>query len=172
MAAMTITKYLPSSAASSSQDSKKKIPIRMLTIALFTVGGLSAAVIIYQQYLMESNPYAISEEEAIRIAFAEVDKEPNRNEALLPNEKAEAKLVHVTDDGLGFVVDENSLGDMWSFTSKGEQFLPMYENQYFWHVFVTTSTNEGGSRGYWYLIDSNTGDVIGNDRNPPFTYSP
>jgi hypothetical protein len=132
---------------------------------------LIAAVAIYQQYPTESKPYAISREEANRIALVEVDKEPTRDKTLLPNEKGEAELVHVTDNGLGFFVDEKSFGDWLAFTSKGDRFLPIYENQYFWYVFVTTSTNEGESRGYWYLIDSQTGQVIGSDNSPPYTYT-
>jgi predicted small secreted protein len=161
-----------SSTTNGSQGLKKKISIRILTIALFAIGGLIAAVAIYQQYPLESQPYSISKEEAIRIALAEVDKEPNRDIALLPNEKGEAKLVHVTDDGLGFFVDEKSLGDWLAFTSRDERFLPMYENQYFWYVFVTTSTNEGENRGYSYLIGSQTGQVIGSDNSPPYIYTP
>lgn len=135
----------------------------MLTVALFVLGGLIASVVIYQQYSIESKPYAISHKEAVRIALIEVNNEPRRDAAFLPSEEATAKLVHVTDDGLGFIADENSLAEMWLYSNE-HKFLKVYENTYLWHVDVSTSNDEG-SRGYWYLIDANSGKVIGNDRD-------
>jgi predicted small secreted protein len=141
-----------------------KISIRKLTIALFVLGGLIAAIAIYQQFLIEAKPYAISHQDAVRIALVQVDKEPNRDEVFLPNEKAMARLVHVTDNGMGFVADEDSLVDMWLY-SKENRFLSIYENMYLWEVQVSTTDNEGGGRGYSYVIDATTGQVIGDDRD-------
>lgn len=152
-----------SSETNGSQGLKKKIPLRKLTIALFVLGGLIAAIAIYQQLSIEPKPYAISRMDAVRIALIEVNNEPSRDAALLPNEKATAKLVHVTDDGLGFIADENPLADIWLYSNE-QRFLKVYENTYLWQVDVSTSNDEG-SRGYWYLIDANSGKVIGNDRD-------
>lgn len=144
------------------------IPIRILIIALFTLGGLLAVITIYQQFTTPleptvSKPYKISKEEAITIALIQVNKEPNRDAVFLPNEQAAAKLIHVIDGGRGFVADENSLSNMWLY-SKDQRFLDVYENTYLWHVDVSTSNDEG-ARGYWYLIDASIGHVIGNDRD-------
>ena len=139
-----------------------KIPIRELAITLFALGGLVAAVAIYQQFTIEPKPYAISHEEAVRIGLIQVDKEPNRDEALLPNEKGTARLIHVTDGGTGFLVDENSLADMWYYSIEN-RFLPIYENTYLWEVHVSTMSYEYGERGYSYLIEANSGQVIGYD---------
>lgn len=164
-----------SSATNCSQGLKKKTLVQVLTFALFALGGLLAVVAVYQQFTttaepVASKPYAISKEEAIRIALIQVNKEPNRDAAFLPIEEATAKLVHVTDGGLAFIADGNSLADMWLYT-KEDRFLNVYENKYLWHVDVFTSNNEG-YRGYWYLIDANSGQAIGNDRDfAPFDIS-
>jgi predicted small secreted protein len=151
-------------ATNDSQGLRKKTAIRLSTIALFAVGILIAGIAVLQQYLIESKPFAISHEEAVRIALVQVDKEPNRDAALLPNEEAGAKLIHVADGGIGYVVDEHSFEDMWLY-SIDHRFFGVYENAYLWHVDVYTTTNEGDSRGYWYLIDADSGRVIGNDRD-------
>lgn len=154
-------------------DRKKSI-VRILTISLSALGIAVGALFVYQQlakdsyYPTESTvlPFSISKEEAIRIALDEVDKEPNRDAALLPNEQASAKLIHVTGNGVGFTVpDENSHADMWLF-DKEHRFREEYRNSYLWNVLVTTSTSDGGgSRGYSYMIEANSGKVIGNDRD-------
>jgi predicted small secreted protein len=139
----------------------------LLTCGLFAFGMLIASLVFYQQFFAPvstiSKPYAISNDQAIRIALMEVNKEPDRDAAFLPNEEAKAKLVHITNDGIAFITDENSLADMWLY-SNDHRFLTKYEGRYFWHVDVTTS-NIDDERGYYYLIDANTGQVIGNDRN-------
>ncbi|MGI0049595.1 MAG: hypothetical protein ACREAW_08635 [Nitrososphaera sp.] len=142
---------------------RKKIPIRMLTIAFFATGGLFAAVVIYQQFTVESTveskPYSISRGEAIRIALNEVGMEPNRDASILPHENAEATLIHIGKDGWSFSVDENSLKDTWAF--RNDERFEGYEGEYVWYVEVTTSNVNGGSRGYWYLIDVDSGNAIG-----------
>jgi hypothetical protein len=158
-----------SSATNGSQGLKKKIPFRVLTIALFAIGGVIAAVAIYQQFLIGSNltptskPYAISKEEAITIALNEVNMEPNRDAQILPHENAEATLIHIGNAGWSFLVDENSLGDTWAFRKDAR--FENYEEQYGWYVEVTTSNINGGTRGYWYLIDVDSGQAIGNGFN-------
>src|SRR2546425_3294888 len=157
-----------SSATNGSQGLKKKLPIRAITFALLSLGALLAVVTMYQQFtatfVPPAKPYIISKEEAIKIGLIQVNKEPDRDATFLPNEQARAKLIHVTDGGIGFVADENSLSDMWLY-SKDQRFLDVYDDNYLWHVDVSTSTDEGGSRGYWYLIDAGSGKVIGNDRD-------
>lgn len=148
-----------SSATNGSQGLKKKIPIRILIIALFAIGGLFAAVVIYQQFTVEPKLYSIPREEAIRIALNEVDMEPNRDASILPHENAEATLIHIGKDGWSFRVDENSLEDMWG--SRSDERFEGYEDEYVWYVEVTTSNMNGGSRGYWYLIDVDSGNAIG-----------
>ena len=143
----------------------RRIPIRILTIALFATGGVIAAIATYQQFAIASNPtnesklYAISKDEAITIALKEVDGEPDRNASVLPHEDAEATFIHIGNDGWSFLVDENTQGDMWAF-GKDEKF-ENHEDKYVWYVEVTTSNINGGIRGYWYLIDADSGQAIG-----------
>lgn len=143
---------------------KKKIPIKVITIGLFALGGLLAAIIVYQEY--QAGPYRVSHDEAVRIALAQTDKEPDRDAALFPIVKAGAKLIHVTNDGSGFVVDEDSLANIFPYTDG--IFPEGYENTYLWHVVVYTSNSEGEERGYWYLIDANSGKIVGDQTNLPF----
>ena len=131
----------------------------MLTVAFFVTGGLFAAVVIYQQFTVEPKPYSIARGEAIRIALNEVDMEPNRDASILPHENAEATLIHIGKDGWSFLVDENSLEDTWAF--RNDERFEGYEDEYVWYVEVTTSNVNGGSRGYWYLIDIDSGQAIG-----------
>jgi hypothetical protein len=159
-----ITHKLSSARGSRIFTSNKKGIVRILTISLFSLGITTAALFAYQQSTKDNYPFAISKEEAMKIALIEVDKEPNRNEALFPNEQASAKLIHVTDNGIGFISDENWLADMWLY-SKENRFLEEYRNSYLWDVNVATSTNDGGMRGYSYMIDADSGRVIGNDRD-------
>ena len=69
-----------SSATNGSQGMKRQIPIQILTFALFAIGGLIA---IYQQYTIQSKPYAISHEDAVRMALNLADEEPNRDASFL-----------------------------------------------------------------------------------------
>ena len=141
------------------------IPIRMLTIVLFATGGVIAAIAIFQQFAIASNPtteskpYAVSKEEAITIALKEVDREPNRDASILPHENGKATFIHIGKDGWSFIMDEDSLDDMWAF--KKDDRFEKYEDKYVWYVEVTTSNINGGIRGYWYLIDADSGQAIG-----------
>ncbi|HEY8139678.1 MAG TPA: hypothetical protein VIE86_01190 [Nitrososphaera sp.] len=137
------------------------ISIRMLTIILFALGGLIAAVAIFQQSTIASKPYAISREAAVRIALDEVNMEPNREEQILPHAVAEATLIHIGKDGWSFLVDENSLADTWAFRKDAR--FEKYEEEYVWYVEVTTSNVNGGSREYWYFIDVDSGRATEND---------
>lgn len=135
------------------------MPIRIVTIALFVISGVVAAIAIYQQFTV-AKPYAVSRERAIAIALAEIDMLPDRDPTVLPQESAKAALIHIYKDGWAFLVDENSLGDTWAF-GKSELFEG-HEEEYVWYVEVTTSNINGGSRGYCYLIDIDNGTTIGN----------
>jgi hypothetical protein len=156
-----------SSGTNGSQALKKKIPIRMLTIALFAIGGLIAAVAIYQQYTIGG--YAISHREAIRIALVQVDKEQDRDAAYYPNEEAGAKLIHVTDTGMGYIVDEYSRTDMVLYSN--EKFVSGLKNTSLWHVNVETFNDLGEGREYWYLIDTSSGKIVGDYLNEPYEIS-
>ncbi len=147
-----------SSGTNGSPGLKKKIPIRMLTLALFGIGGIIAAVATYQQLTIEPKPYSISHEEAIRIALVQAENEPDRDATLFPNEDTGAKLIHVNNTGMGFITDENSLVDMLLYTD--DRFPEAFENAYLWHVNVYTSNSYGEERGYWYLIDASSGKVL------------
>ena len=140
-------------------NSKKAVSIA--TVSLFAAGALIALLLLYQNFT--TKPDSISKQDAINIALAEVDNEPDRSAHLLPNKRAEAKLVHVTEGGMAFLVDENSMADLWLYGT--DKFNAEYGNRYFWHVNVATSSDEGGSRGYWYLIDATSGQVIANDKS-------
>jgi uncharacterized protein YpmB len=143
--------------------------LRVLTVALFAFGIFAAAALLYQQkFAASSKPYAISKDDATRIALNQVDREPNRDASLFPDKESTAKLIHVTANGLAFMADDEKSpsADMWLYT-KEHRFLQAYWNQHFWHVEVTTSGNDG-YRGYYYLIDAKSGQVIGNDRDLAF----
>lgn len=146
---------------------KRKASIGALTIVLFAAGGLIAATAIYQLYTSATD--GISHREAIEIALAQVNKEQNRNVALYPNEKAGAKLIHVTDDGTAYNVDENTRADMVLYSSN--KFRGEFENTYLWHVVVETSNDLGEVNGYWYLIDTSSGKIVGDYRNEPYELS-
>jgi len=138
-----------------------KVPLRLATIGLLVLGGTIASVALLQQ-LTASKPYSISKQEAEKIAISQVDKEPDRDSAIFPNEKTEAKLVHITRNGMAFITDKSSLADIWYFPTD-YRFQQTYQNQYFWSVGVATYNQEdGGSRGYYYFIDANTGRIIEN----------
>lgn len=139
----------------------KRVPIRVLTIALFAAGGIIAAIAVYQQFVISSEPvpYAVTKEEAIEIALKEVDNEPDRDALVLPDKEAKAVLIHLGKDGWAFLVDESSMGDFAAFMRDDR--LQGHENTYAWYVTVTTSNINGGSRGYWYLIDIDSGQTIG-----------
>lgn len=148
------------------------MPIRAITIVLFAVGIFIAAVLAYQQFAAANlgaapRPYAISKDRAIDIALDHVDREPNRDSAFLPDRQATAKLVHVTGDGLAFVADEDSLADMWLYSKDRTS----AQSGYFWHVDVTTS-NADSYRGYYYLVNASSGEIVGNDRDPDFSTAP
>ncbi|HEY7734428.1 MAG TPA: hypothetical protein VIB07_06510 [Nitrososphaera sp.] len=132
----------------------------MLTIAFFALGGLIASAAIFQQFTIASKPYAISQEEAVRIALNQVSLEPNREAQILPHAIAKATLIHIGKDGWSFLVDENTLADTWAF--RKDAGFEKYEEEYAWYAEVTTSNVNGGSREYWYLIDIDSGRAIGN----------
>jgi len=136
--------------------------VKLLTIILFGAGVITAAMFVYQQTAINAEPFAVSKDDAIRLALTEVDKEPRRYPDYLPNDnatkEAKAELIHVTSNGLSFIVDEESLADMWLHTFEGTP-LDAYENKYFWEVRVITST-EFGQRGYHYWVDADSGEVL------------
>ncbi len=140
----------------------------MLIVALFAFGIFAATALLYQQSATSSKPYAISKDGAIKIALNQVDREPNRDANLFPDKEATTKLIHVTANGLAFIADDEKspFADMWLYSNE-HRFLQAYWNQYFWHVEVTISNNDG-YRGYYYLIDAKNGQVIGNDRDLAF----
>jgi len=144
-----------------SQNFKSNKALNILTIVLFGIGVLAGVGFVYQQFGPAAEPFTISKDEAIRLALIQVDKEPRRYAELLPHEEGTAKLIHVTDHGISFVSDENSLDDMWLYTLEGTP-LDAYENKYFWDVTVTT-TNASDERAYHYWVDADSGKVIGQD---------
>lgn len=156
-------RYL-SSAAGGSSGLRKKASIRLLIFGLFALGVSLAAIVLYQQFTVAQKPYTISKEEAVRIALIEVDKGPRRDATLLPNEGTLARLLHVNEEGLAFITDEDSLAEMALYTTD-LRFKEMYSNKYVWQVSVSTSNDVGESRGYWYLVDANTGEVIGSSND-------
>lgn len=147
---------------------RNKQVVNLLTILLFAVGVVTAVALAYQQVSNQqiatssANPFPISKDQAISQALIEVDKEPRRYPDYLPNpdatKKGSARLIHVADNELSFVTDEQSLADKWLYTYEGTP-VERFENKYFWEVTVTTSTDLG-ERSYQYWIDADTGQVL------------
>lgn len=152
-----------SSEAGGSQGLRKRKPIRLLIFGLFALGISLAAIVLYQQSTLAQKPYTISKEEAISIALVELNREPTRDADQLPNVESLARLLHINAEGLAFVTDEDSLAEMMLYATD-LRFKDIYSNKYVWQVAVTTS-NDVGERGYWYLVDANTGEVIGTSND-------
>jgi hypothetical protein len=57
---------------------------------------------------------------------------------------------------------------MWLYGKDGSF---AHEGSYLWHVDVSTSS-AGGYRGYYYLIDADSGRIVGNDRDSDFSGAP
>jgi len=144
--------------------------ISIATIILFGAGLIAASLLIYQQLTPSTKLFKASKDEAIAASLNRVETEPDRDASLLPYERASAKLMHVSHDGAAFITDEISLGDMW-IASAEQKFPEDYHNRYFWTVDVVTFDSYGeenvSSRGYHYLIDVNSGEIITIDSRLP-----
>jgi hypothetical protein len=141
----------------------------MLTIVLFAIGGLIATIAVYQELTMEQKPYRISHDDALKIALVQVDKEQYRDAASYPNQEAAGKLIHVTDVGVGYIVDEISHTDMMPYSN--QKFRSVFENTYLWLVYVRTFNDVEESIEYAYLIDTSNGKIVGDSRNEPYETS-
>lgn len=78
--------------------------VKLLTVTLFGTGVTAVAIFVYPQTAIDAEPFAVSKDDAIRLALTEVDKEPRQHpDYYLPNDnatrEAKAELIHVTRDG-------------------------------------------------------------------------
>jgi hypothetical protein len=154
------------STAANGSPRLKASRIKISTIILFGVGLIAASLLIYQQLTPTTKLVEISKDEAIAAALSRVEKEPDRDASLLPYERASAELLHVTNGGTAFVTDETSYDDMWYVSYSGLTIPAELQDRYFWTVKVETFDSYGdsySSRGYNYLIDVASGEIIPSD---------
>lgn len=58
-------------------------------------------------------------------------------------------MIHVTEGGIPFIADENSLEDIWYYSIEN-RFLDIYDNTYLWEVLVNATDDKGRGGGYSY----------------------
>ena len=128
--------------------------VKLVTMALLSLGVITASVFAYQQLTKSPTPSLISMDDAIRKAiFA-----GNWNEQTLGDKTIEATLMHVKANGFSFVVDQKTLQD--SPTLYHNQF-PKYENQYVWEIQIIAPNNND----WVYIIDAEKGEIL---MQPPY----
>lgn len=132
--------------------------VRILTIALFSIGTIAATLIVYQQLQLTKQspmPSLLSEDEAAQIA----KRESKWDELMIDNYRIESTLVHVKENGYAFIVDEKTLQDTLEIADKMQP--DKYYINYIWKVKLFSeerNRNEGYERESW--IDAQTGKVI------------
>lgn len=130
----------------------KKTVIKLLTMALLSVGIIAASLFAFQQFTRPVTPNLISKDKAVQVAIAAMDW----NDQTLKDKKADATLLHVRQNGFSFVVDQNTLQD--TLTLSGDP-LPQHENQYLWKIEFAGSGNT--VNGYWVaIINAENGEIL------------
>lgn len=132
----------------------KKSLVKLVTLALLSLGMITASVLAYQQLTKPPTPSLISLDDAIRKAI----HAGNWNEQTLRDKTIEATLMHVKANGFSFVVDQKTLQD--SPTLYHNQF-PEYENQYVWEIQIIAPNN----RDWVYIINAAKGEIL---MQPPY----
>jgi hypothetical protein len=132
----------------------KKSLVKLVTMALLSLGVIAASVFTYQQLTKSPTPSLISMDDAIRKAiFA-----GNWNEQTLRDKTIEATLMHVKANGFSFVVDEKTLQDSPTIY---HNLFPKYENQYVWEIQIIAPNNND----WVYIINAEKGEVL---LQPPY----
>ncbi len=129
--------------------SDRKSIIKILTISLFSLGVIAAALFAYQQFTKPAIPNLIAEKDAIQLAI----KEGRWDEQRLDDKKNEATLLHVKANGFSFIVDKTTMQDTLTLYHNP---FPKYEGQYIWIVSITAPSN----RDWGYVIDAASGEIL------------
>ncbi|MGH9857020.1 MAG: PepSY domain-containing protein [Acidobacteriota bacterium] len=122
--------------------------IKLLTIALLSVGVIAASLLAYHQFTKPAIPGLISKDDAIQIAL----KAGDWDKQTLRDKKIETTLLHVKANGFSFVVDEKTLQDTLTLDGK----FPKYENQYIWQIGIIAPSN----RDWGYIINAETSEIL------------
>jgi hypothetical protein len=141
---------------------RKRI-VRMSAIALFSIGMISAALMVYQQLQPletqvtepSSVPSLLSEADALQLA----ERETRWHELMIDDYRIEAILAHVKENGYTFVVDEKTVQDTLQIADKMQP--DTYSNYYIWKVKLISeepNRNVGYEREAW--INAETGEVL------------
>jgi hypothetical protein len=135
--------------------SDRKSVVKLLTIALFSVGILAAVIFAYQEYSMPDLPNLISKDEAIGTALKAGEWDKWNEQKATGDMEIHATLVHVQPNGLGLKVDERTLQDI---PALGGDFMG-YENRYLWMVDIFAPDNWGNKNTISW-IDAKTGEIL------------
>ncbi|MEP0826453.1 MAG: hypothetical protein HRF40_13295 [Nitrososphaera sp.] len=129
--------------------------VRILTISLFSLGALAAALYAYQQATEPPVPDLISKEEAVQIALNAGEWDKWDVQKSIGEMQIGADLVHVQPNGFGLKVDEKTLQDT---PAAGGRF-DGYENRYLWDIDIF-GPDIYGNKNTSSLIDAETGDIL------------
>lgn len=132
----------------------KKSLVKLITMALLSLGVITASVLAYQQLTKSPTPSLISMDDAIRKAIIA----GNWNEQTLRDKTIESTLLHVKANGFSFVVDEKTLQDSQTLY---HNLFPKYENQYVWEIQIIAPNNND----WVFLIDAEKGEIL---MQPPY----
>ncbi len=133
----------------------RKSIVRMLIIALFSVGTIVAVLFAYQQSTKPTVPHLISKDEAVQMARSDT----KWDELMIDNYRIESTLVHVKENGYAFIVDKNTLQDTLQIVDKMQP--DKYYNDYIWKIkFVSEESNRNEGYEWESWINAETGEII------------
>lgn len=115
--------------------SDRKSIVKLLTVALFSVGVLAAILFAYQEFIAKGDliPSLISKDEAIGIALKAGEWDKWNEQKATGDREIHATLVHVQPNGLGLKVDERTLQDI---PALGGDFMGIKIDAYGWLTFL------------------------------------
>jgi len=140
-----------SSAKSPKVFANGKNGIRILTVSLFLISVVMAALLVYQMMTQPQPPNLISKDDAIAITKTEAKWDEQRIQ------NVGAILLHIKENGYAFVVEESTLQDTFRVVEKIDG---KYDGYYLWKVVLESG---GGSANYseWESwVDARTGRTM------------
>ena len=140
--------------------SSRKLLITIITASLVAIAILSISLILYQQYIKSQSSVKITREDAISLTISEAKRMNFQPMLDTDGENTiSAKLIHVDNNALGLIVDENWMTDTFTIT---DRWPPIYKNHYIWQVKITSSQQENGNmdKEWESGIDATNGTVI------------
>lgn len=130
-----------------------KMIVRMLTMALLSVGVIAGSLFAYQQLTKLGTPNLISKDDATEIALKAGDWDAQK----LMDKEIEATLLHVKANGFSFKVDEDRMEDTLEI---GGRFPEYQENEYIWEIQIVALNNN-----WVYIINAETAEIL---LQPPY----